>query len=66
MVYQRKGMKRIVFKDFINGFFNDDKKINNDLSSWENEELKNGNYESWNFEEEELEEDDYYYEDDKD
>ena len=30
---------------------------------WEKEEVKKGNYDSWNFEEEDLEEDDYYYED---
>ncbi len=36
-----------------------------ELEDWQKEEIKNGNYDSWNFEEEELEEDDYYYEDDE-
>lgn len=35
----------------------------NDKSDLEQEEIKNGNYSSWNFEEEELEEDDYHFED---
>lgn len=35
----------------------------NDKNDLEQEEIKNGNYLSWNFEEEELEEDDYHFED---
>lgn len=35
-----------------------------DLDSLQEDELKNGNYDSWNFEEEDLEDDDYYSEDD--
>ena len=31
---------------------------------WEQDEINKGNYEPYQFEEEELEEDDYYYEDD--
>ena len=34
------------------------------LKSSEKEEVRKGNYDPWNFEEEDLEEDDYYYEDD--
>ena len=34
------------------------------LDEWEKEEVRNGNYDLDNFEEEDLEEDDYYYEDD--
>ncbi len=34
------------------------------LMPWEQEEVNKGNYDSWNFEEEELEDDDYYSEDD--
>jgi hypothetical protein len=36
-----------------------------DLEDWEKEEVKKGEYDPWNFEEEDLEEDDYYYEDDE-
>ena len=36
----------------------------NDLDSLQEDELKNGNYDSRNFEEEDLEDDDYYSEDD--
>lgn len=42
---------------------NTQKKDNSDLMSWEKEAIKNGNYEHFNFEEQELEEDDYYYDD---
>ena len=36
-----------------------------DLSGYEIDEIRNGNYETYHFEEESLEEDDFYYEDDK-
>ena len=35
------------------------------LEDWQKDEVKKGNYDPCNFEEEDLEEDDYYYEDDK-
>lgn len=34
------------------------------LTDWEKEEVKKGNQNPWNFEEEDLEDDDYYSEDD--
>lgn len=34
------------------------------LSEFQKEELKKGNYDSWNFDEEELEDDDFFNEDD--
>ena len=34
------------------------------LEDWQKDEVKKGNYDPWNFEEEELEDDDYYSEDD--
>lgn len=34
------------------------------LSEFQKEEVKKGNYDSWNFDEEELEDDDYFNEDD--
>lgn len=37
---------------------------NNDLDSFQTNELNKGNYDSWNFEEEDLEDDDYYNDDD--
>ena len=37
---------------------------NQGLEDWQKEEVKKGNYDPWNFEEEDLEEDDYYFEDD--
>ncbi|MBP5684255.1 MAG: hypothetical protein J6X02_03260 [Bacilli bacterium] len=35
------------------------------LEEWEKEEVRNGNQDIFNFEEEELEDDDYYSEDDE-
>lgn len=43
-------------------FMND----NEELTDEQKKEVENGNYDPWNFEEEELEDDDYYFEDDKD
>ena len=37
---------------------------NNDLDEYQKELIKNKEYDSSNFEEEDLEDDDYYYEDD--
>ena len=42
----------------------DNKKDNNDLEDWQKELVKENKYDSFNFEEEELEDDDYYSEDD--
>lgn len=36
-----------------------------ELDDWQKKEVNEGNYDSYNFEEEELEEDDYYNEDDE-
>ena len=33
------------------------------LEDWQKEEVKNGNYDPWSFEEEDLEEDDYFHDD---
>ena len=38
----------------------DNKKDNNDLEDWQKELVKENKYDSFNFEEEELEDDDYY------
>lgn len=38
----------------------DNKKDNNDLEDWQKELVKEKKYDSFNFEEEELEDDDYY------
>ncbi len=42
----------------------DNKKDNNDLEDWQKELVKENRYDTFNFEEEELENDDYYSEDD--
>lgn len=43
-----------------------DKKLDEyGLEEWEKEEVKKGNEDIWNFEEEDLEDDDYYSEDEK-
>ena len=43
----------------------DNRKDNNDLEDWQKELVKEKEYDSFNFEEEELEDDDYYSEDDE-
>ena len=47
-----------------NSEYTDEELDNYGLEDWQKEEVKKGNYDPWNFEEEELEEDDYYSEDD--
>ena len=42
----------------------DNKKDNNDLEDWQKELVKEKKYDTFNFEEAELEDDDYYSEDD--
>ena len=48
----------------INSEYIDEKLDNYGLEDWQKEEVKKGNFDPWNFEEEDLDEDDYYYEDD--
>ena len=43
----------------------DNKKDNNDLEDWQKELVKENRYDTFNFEEEELEDDVYYSEDDE-
>lgn len=38
---------------------------NSDMDDLKQKEIDNGNYEFYNFEEEDLEDDDYYFEDDE-
>lgn len=44
--------------------YTDDELDDYGLTDWEKEEVKKGNQDPWNFEEEDLEDDDYYSEDD--
>lgn len=48
-----------------NSEYTDEELDNYGLEDWQKEEVKKGDYDPWNFEEEELEEDDYYYDDDE-
>lgn len=66
---ERKLNRKSIFWTLISTIFGaskDNKKLNNDfdLTSYEQEEINKGNYEPYQFEEEELEDDDYYFEDD--
>lgn len=49
--------------DNVNGY-SDEEMDAYDLTDRQKEEVKNGNYDPWSFEEEDLEEEDYFYEDD--
>lgn len=55
-----------IFWEIVGALFGRSNKTKDtkEISTWEEKEIKNGNYEPYQFEEEELEEDDYYYEDD--
>lgn len=61
-MFDEKDRKKDNEKFGLFSFMND----NNELNEEQKEEIKKGNYDAWNFEEEELEDDDYYFEDDKD
>ena len=51
--------------NILNKKQDDDKKQDKHiLFNFEKEEIRRGNYDPWNFEEEDLEDDDYYKEDD--
>ena len=43
-----------------NSEYTDEELDNYGLEDWQKEEVKKGNYDPWNFEEEDLDEDDYY------
>jgi hypothetical protein len=60
-MFDEKDRKKDNEKFGLFSFMND----NNELNEEQKEEIKNGNYDPWNFEEEDLEDDDYYFEDDK-
>ena len=53
---------KILFWSAI-GAIGNNKTNNSSLMPWEEDAIKNNGYESYNFEEEELEEDDYYSDD---
>lgn len=55
-----------IFWEIVGALFGRSNKTKDtkEISTWEAKEIKNGNYEPYQFEEEDLEEDDYYYEDD--
>lgn len=62
---ERKQMRRTLFWGIARGLSSNQTNKNNysDLMPWEQDEINNKNYETFNFEEEEMEEDDFYYED---
>ena len=52
-------------QDENNSVYTDEELDAYGLEDWQKEEVKKGNYDPWNFEEEDLEEDDYYFDDDE-
>lgn len=64
---QQKENRRFLFWNLVSSLFGRteaSKNTDSGLMPWEQGEVTKGNYEPYQFEEEELEEDDYYYEDD--
>ena len=49
---------------FMNEESDKDKDDNNELTEWQKEEIKKGNYDPWDFEEDDMDDDSYYSEDD--
>ena len=49
---------------FMNEESDKDKDDNNELTEWQKEEIKKGNYDPWDFEEDDVDDDSYYSEDD--
>ena len=62
---QNKKLRHSLFLGLLSGINEISNSKSNDLMSWEEDAIKNDGYESFNFEEEELEDDDYYFDDDK-
>lgn len=63
---ERELYRNAFFSGLFSGLFSSGHKKKNTsyLMPWESDLVKKGDYDSWSFEEEELDEDDYYYEDD--
>ena len=60
----RKMIRRAIFSGFFSGLLGSSKGSNPDLNPWEQDYIDKGDYEPYQFEEEDLEEDDFYSEDD--
>ena len=51
---------------FMNDESDKDNDDNNELTDWQKEEIKKGNYDPWDFEEDDVDDDSFYSEDDED
>ena len=51
---------------FMNDESDKDNDDNNELTEWQKEEIKKGNYDPWDFEEDNVDDDSFYSEDDED
>ena len=52
--------------NFMNDESDKDNDDNNELTDWQKEEIKKGNYDPWDFEEDDVDDDSFYSEDDED
>lgn len=50
--------------NFMNEESDKDNDDNNELTDWQKEEIKKGNYDPWDFEEDDVDDDSFYSEDD--
>ena len=50
--------------NFMNDESDKDNDDNNELTEWQKEEIKKGNYDPWDFEEDDVDDDSFYSEDD--
>ena len=51
---------------YMNDESDKDNDDNKELTEWQKEEIKKGNYDPWDFEEEDVDDDSFYSEDDDD
>mgnify|MGYP003303688863 CR=1 FL=1 len=63
---KKKANQKFGLFSFMNEESDKEKEDNDELTEWQKEEIKKGNYDPWDFEEEDVDDDSFYSEDDED
>ena len=63
---KKKDNQELGMFSFMNDESDKDNDDNNELTEWQKEEIKKGNYDPWDFEEDDVDDDSFYSEDDED
>ena len=61
---KKKDNQKFGLFSFMNEESDKEKEDNDELTEWQKEEIKKGNYDPWDFEEEDNDDDSFYSEDD--